>query len=116
MKYKDFLNHYLKLNDKETKKYGSYAEAYTWVEYYPWKHKIEFLDKFIKVFKEYPLGNVSLDENIWLIVVSEDMYIWEQFLDDCIKNKIYEWNARNKYYKELEEYMNQDKLKEEWES
>ena len=116
MKYEDFYNYYLKLNDKETEKYWSYAEDYTWVKYYYWKNKIDFLDKFIKVFKEYPLWDVWVDENIGFIVVSEDMYIWEQFLDDCIKNKIYEWDARNKYYKELEEYMDRDKLKEEWES
>jgi hypothetical protein len=105
MKYEDFYNHYEKLNDKETKKYWTYAEDYTWIEYYPWKHKIDFLGKFIKVFKNLALWEIFVDENIWLIVILDDMYIWEQFLDECIENKIYKDDAWDKWYKELEDYM-----------
>jgi len=109
MKYEDFYNYYDKLNDKEIKNHWTYADSFTFVEYYWWPNKVDFLKEFTKVFKDYTLWDVLVDENIWLIVVGDDMYIWKQFLLDCIKTKIYWEKAREKYYEELEDYMNNQK-------
>lgn len=109
MNYKEFKNHYDKINEKETKKHWSYLANYTWVDFYKWPNKIDFLDKFIKVFKDYPSLEILVDENIWFIVIWDGMFIWENFLDDCIKTKRYWKEAYYFYYEEFEDYMNNQK-------
>lgn len=112
MNFKEFKEYYEKLNDKETEKYWEYGEAYTWVEYISWKYKINFLDKFIKVFDDYVLWEVIVDEYIWFITNWEDIYINEEFLDFCIKNKLKKENAYDFYYKNLYDNMGENDVKD----
>lgn len=105
MDIKEFIEHYEKLNDKETNKFWTFWDEYTDLEYNPWKHKINFLDKFIKVFKDMAFWTLFVDENIWFINNWEDFYINEEFLDFCIEKKLYKDKAYNFYYKNLDNNM-----------
>jgi hypothetical protein len=100
---KKFYEHYNKLNDKETEKNWCYGEDYTFVEHYEGKQEIPFLDKFIKVFKDYPLWTIIVDYNIWFVHDDEVVYIWEEFLDFCLENKLFSDKAYRFYHHNLEE-------------
>lgn len=113
MNYEQFKKYYEDKNDKEVKKNWSYAEDFTWVDYMYWENKIDFLKEFIKVFNNYPMWDVLVDENIWFIVVWEDMYICKEFLEFCLSNKLKNENAYRFYYHNLENYM--DWIKETYE-
>lgn len=96
MNIETFKQHWRDYNkDKE-------YEDHIFVEYYNWEHKIKFLDKFIKVFWKEWNRYLTVDENIWFITDEETIYIWEEFLDICLKHKL-EWDeALDFYYHNLE--------------
>jgi len=104
-----------KKNDKWVKELWTYFEDFIYVDYRKWKHKIDFLDKFVKVLWDYWIWDCMVDEVIWFINDTETTYIWEDFLDICIKNKILGEDSRNYYHFVLENSM-WDKIMsyEEW--
>jgi len=90
-------------NKKEIKKNWSYAEDFIYFDHREWKHKINFLAKFVKVLWSYWIWDCFIDEGIWFINDTESMYINEEFLNFCIDNKL-EWeSAYNFYHFNLEE-------------
>ncbi len=106
MNYKHFEEYYKKLNDKETKKNWSYAEDYTCVNFKAWDQKIDFLKKFTQVFKDLQLWEIEVDEYLWLINDTEAFRICREFLEFCLKNKLYKDKAWDFYYHNLDESSN----------
>ena len=104
MNIKEFEIWTEKRNDEETAKYWSYGENYIRFEHNPWKHKITYLDKFVKVFWDYWTWTCDIDEKIGFITSQEDMYISEEYLDFCIKNKIIGEDAYDFYHEHFEAY------------
>jgi len=96
MNIKDFKNHY------ELKTYKD-PEDYTVVEYETWKHKIDFLEKFTKVFIDYPMFYITVDEHIWFIHNDETLYFNEEYLDFCIEHKLTDESAIDLYDLNLEQ-------------
>jgi len=84
---------------------------YIYFDHRNWRHKIDYLDKFVKVFWNYWSWDCFVDEVIWLINDTETVYIWEEFLDLCIENKITWEKARDLYHQNLDENMD----RKEWE-
>ena len=80
-------------------------------DYREWEHKIDYLDKFVKVLWDYWTGDCFVDEWIGLINNIETVYINEEFLDYCIENKIYNEQAYDLYQDNLDANMD----KKEWE-
>jgi len=105
MNIKEFEQWVDKKNNKEIKKHWTYAEDIIYVDYREWKHKITFLDKFVKVLWDYWCWDCFVDEVIWFINDTETTYINEEFLDICIKYKIFWEKARDFYHKNLDENM-----------
>ena len=105
MNIKEFQEWADKRNDKWVRQLWTYFEDFIFVEHNPWKHKITFLDKFVKVFWDYWAWTCDVDENIGLINDQETMYISEEYLDFCINNKIIGEDAYDMYHVNLDNNM-----------
>ena len=68
----------------------------------------EFIDKFKKVFN-YENDDIYCELNYltWLIEFA-DMFIFESFLDDCIKKGLNNDEAIDFYWEQLEQYESQN--------
>lgn len=78
---------------------------------YPWTENIvsdETIQKFLKVFDYWDDTYAYIDNNIWFIDFA-DMYIWEDFLDKCLKKWLKNDKAIDYYWLELDKYEKKQK-------
>lgn len=109
MNIKEFEKFCNDRNDKWVKELWDYFEDFIYVEHNPWKHKITYLDKFVKVFWDYWVWTCDVDENIGFINDQEIMYISEEYLDFCIKNKLISEDAYYFYHEHFDAYTIDEK-------
>jgi len=63
------------------------------------------IEKFLKVFDYWGDTYAEINHHIWFIEFA-DMYIWEDFLDKCLKKRLKNNKAIDYYWKDLEKYEN----------
>ena len=63
----------------------------------------EVIEKFLKVFDYWDDTYAEINHHTWFFDFA-DMYIWEEFLDKCLKKWLKNDKAINYYWKDLEKY------------
>jgi len=112
MNIEEFKDYFRDRDNKWLKKLWEYYEDFAFIEHHSGKHKIDFLNKFIKVFWKHWCWSLLVDENLWFINDGEVIYLNEPSLDFMIKNKLiwdsaydfYHLNLDNSMWKTIEKY------------